>query len=47
MIRNNFEFYNEIINEIKAKMVGNNGGKRSVIVFFKTLEKLKIFEISE
>ena len=47
MIKNEFEFYNQIVNEMKEKMKGNNGGKRSVIVFFKTLEKLKKFEISK
>ena len=41
MIRNISEFYNEIANEIKSKMKGNNRGNRSVIVFFKTIEKLK------
>ena len=46
MIRDKNEFYNELVNEINNKMRGNNGGNRSVIVFFKNQTLLKQFENS-
>ena len=37
----------DIVNQINEKMRGTNQGHRSVIVFFKDLEKLKEFERSD